>query len=133
DGRPGERAQHTSGGNGSGAYVRTGQDGISRRRRRTAVNVAGRVAGHKRVACRSVALSAWGFALASVAAAAQGEYVGSKSCAPCHATQFRSFQQTAMARSLAFATPAGAPIQFFHAKTGRRYRVYHREKEFLIE
>ena len=38
-----------------------------------------------------------------------------------------------MARSLAVVTPDRAPIQFFHAKTGRRYRVYRRQNELLIE
>lgn len=43
-----------------------------------------------------------------------------------------------MGRSLAPLTPAVAPefskpVQFFHPKTGRRYRVFRKQSEFLIE
>src|SRR5262245_29468314 len=85
------------------------------------------------MACRSVAIIACGCALTLLGAADQGEYVGSKSCAPCHAAQFRNFQQTAMGRSLQIVNSATAPVQFLHPKTGRRYRVFNRQSKLWIE
>ena len=59
----------------------------------------------------------WSCALAlAVAPAHAGEYVGSKSCAPCHAAQYESFQKTPMGRSLA-VPEFNKPAQFFHPKT----------------
>lgn len=86
----------------------------------------------------SVEVRRCGIALALVVAAAPGQYVGSKSCAPCHPAQYRGFQQTPMGRSLAALTPTVAPefnkpVQFFHPKTGRRYRVFRKQRDFLIE
>jgi tetratricopeptide (TPR) repeat protein len=80
----------------------------------------------------------WGSVLALLAVAAPGQYVGSKSCVPCHPAQYRGFPQTPMGRSLAAPTPTAAPefnkpVQFFHPKTGRRYRVFRKQSEFLIE
>src|SRR2546430_2126912 len=73
----------------------------------------------------------WGCALA-LAVSAQWQYLGSKSCAPCHAAQYESFQKTPMGRSLS-APEFNKPAQFFHPKTGRRYRVFRKQAEFVIE
>lgn len=80
----------------------------------------------------------WGCALALAAASAQGQHAGSKSCAPCHAAQYESFQRTPMGRSLSAVASTVAPefskpVQFFHPKTGRRYRVFRKPGELLIE
>jgi hypothetical protein len=80
----------------------------------------------------------WAGVLALVAVAAQDDYAGSQSCAPCHPEQVRAFRQTPMGRSLSVVTSAAAPefnkpVQFFHPKTGRRYRIFRRQSEFLIE
>src|SRR5262249_23790843 len=53
--------------------------------------------------------------------------------APCHAAQFRNFQQTAMGRSLQIVNSAAAPVQFLHPKTGRRYHVFNRQSKLWIE
>ena len=86
----------------------------------------------------SVEVRIRGCALALAAACAHGQYVASKSCAPCHPAQYANFQQTPMGRSLAAVTLTVAPefskpVRFFHPKTGRRYRVFRKPGEFLIE
>src|SRR5262249_20381806 len=89
--------------------------------------------GHQRMARRSVEVRIWGFALAlAVAPAHAGGYVGSKSCAPCHSAQYESFQKSPMGRALS-APEFSKPTQFLHPKTGRRYRVFRKQGEFLIE
>jgi hypothetical protein len=89
------------------------------------------------VAGSPVEVRIWGCALV-LAASAQAQYVGSKSCAPCHPAQYESFEKTPMGRSLAAVTSTVAPefskpVQFLHPKTGRRYRIFRKPGEFLIE
>ncbi len=66
------------------------------------------------------------------------EYVSSAACARCHPAQFSSFAGTPMGRSLRqisleSAPEFGVPVQFVHVKTGRRYRIFQRRDEFLID
>src|SRR5262245_2406549 len=80
----------------------------------------------------------WRLVLALTAASAYGQYVGSSTCARCHQAQYKIFQQSPMGRSLVKFTSAlsievGKPAQIVHAKTGRRYRVFHKAGDLLIE
>src|SRR5215475_594170 len=68
-----------------------------------------------------------------LAASATAESVGSKSCAGCHAQQSRAFEQSPMGRSLTAAASTIAAAQFVHQKTGRRYRVFRKSGELIIE
>jgi tetratricopeptide (TPR) repeat protein len=71
-------------------------------------------------------------------AAGASDYVGSEVCARCHPTEYRSFARSPMGRSfqpiaLKSAPEFGVPVQFVHVKTGRRYRIFQKRDEFLID
>jgi Flp pilus assembly protein TadD len=66
------------------------------------------------------------------------DYVGSAACARCHPAQYRDFQRTSMARSvrpvsIQSAPEFAQPVQFVHPKTGRRYRIFQQQSQFLID
>jgi tetratricopeptide (TPR) repeat protein len=77
-------------------------------------------------------------ALVLIGFPAQGQYIGSKSCAQCHAAQYQAFTRTPMGRSLAAVSVTVAPeftkpAQFVHQKTGRHYRIFQKQSRLLIE
>ena len=65
-------------------------------------------------------------------------YLGSQACASCHKAEYQAFLSTPMARSMARSSRVNTPefdkpVQFFHPKTGRRYRIFRGKGDSLIE
>jgi hypothetical protein len=64
--------------------------------------------------------------------APDAKYVGSKVCAECHEREARTHASTAHSRALKDLDPASEPPDgsFFHAASGRHYRVYRQNGQF---
>jgi Cytochrome c554 and c-prime len=60
----------------------------------------------------------------STAQADASGYVGSEVCAGCHASIYRSYQRTPMARASGPAIENVIPADFFHSSSGVHYRIY---------
>lgn len=65
----------------------------------------------------------------SAETSAHDEFVGSTTCAECHAEQHESYLRTAHSRSLSLVDPESEPRddQFRHELSGRNYEIYRRD------
>ena len=54
------------------------------------------------------------------------EFMGTESCAECHAGEYESFAKTSHSRSLSAVKTALEPAdgEFYHSESGRHYRTY---------